>query len=256
MAGDLDLPAAPEGLRPARTVALLSAPRLGFTDPLCLMGQLPAMDIEIRKRSGAFWEQSMTWLLQYALDEGYDFALTVDYDSVFRPEDVVYLLRLMTLAPQVAAVFPVQYRREGDELIGKVDRRPAPGLSEELATPDPRAGGLPHLMPMEFGHFGLTAIRTAVLRDLPHPWLWSQPGSGGRWDAPDKIDADIFFWNKLRAAGHTVCLAPRCTIGHLQQMVTWPGEDYQPVHQYAGRYFKDGDAPRVVLDAMARRAAE
>jgi hypothetical protein len=239
-----DAPAAVEGSRPARVVALLSAPRLGFTDPLCLMAQLPAMGIELRKDSGAYFEQSMTRLLQRAVDDDFDYALTLDYDSVFRPGDVAYLLRLITMAPaDVAAVFPVQYRREGNELIGR------------LLDADP-SRGMPHLAPAQFGHFGLTFIRLSALRDLPHPWLWSQPGANGRWDAPDKVDADIGFWNKLRGAGHRVCLAPRCVIGHLQQMITWPGEDFEATHQYAGQYFRDGDAPRDVLEAAAQRAAK
>ncbi len=241
--------AAPAGAKPSpvRIVANLSAPRVGFTDPLVLAAQLVAMKIELRKASGAFWEQSLSRLLYQAVEENFDYVLTLDYDSVFRPSDVWYMLRLIEGRGDAAAVFPVQYRREADQLLVGL-----PGVADGQAPADAFAE---HLVPATVGHFGLTLIRVAALRDLPHPWLWSQPGANGRWDAPDKIDADIWFWRRLRERGHRIYCATRCVIGHLQQMITWPGDDWQVVHQYAGKYFQDGDAPPAVIDAVRRRVA-
>lgn len=226
--------------------AALSMPRLCFSDPMMLMMQLTAMNIEVRKQSGPFWEQSLSKHLYKAVEEGWDFVLTADYDSVFKPVDVYYMLDLMVKAPEVAAVFPIQYRREADQIIigvtDQVDGKATGDIFKE------------HLAPATIGHFGLTILRVSALKDLPHPWFLSQPGSDGRWDAPDAVDADVYFWKKLRAHGKEFRCASRCLIGHIQQTITWPGEDYQPVHQYIGDYFKDGDAPKVVLDGARVRA--
>lgn len=229
---------------PVRVLAVLSLPRLAFTDPLFLCMQLVQMGIEVRKHSGAFWEQSLSRMLYQAVEEGFDYVLTVDYDSVFRAGDVWHMLKIMQHRPDIAALFPVQYRREADELLVGIEGKREATAAELFAD---------QVTPATMGHFGLTFIRVSALKDIPHPWLHSQPNAEGRWEA-GKIDADIVFWNKLRAAGHGLFCASRVVIGHIQQVITWPGEGYAPVHQYITQYFDDGDAPSRVIEAAADRA--
>jgi len=223
----------------------LSCPRIGFLDPLFLALQFAQMGIDVRKHSGAFWEQSLSMLLYQAVEKKYDFVLTADYDSVFRPGDIRYMLHLMINEPSAAAIFPVQYRRECDMLLVGLD-----GHDDGKATVKDLE---PHLAPATLGHFGLTLLRVSALEQIPHPWLQSLPNAEGKWGS-GKIDADIAFWKKLSASGLKAFCATRVVIGHLQQMITWPGPDYQPVHQYAGKYFGDGDAPDEVLTAARDRA--
>lgn len=238
-----DVPKAP------RLVALLSAPRLGFTDPLVLAAQFAMMGIELRKRGGAFWEQSLSRLLYDAIRDGFEYGLVFDYDSVFKPIDVNYLVTLIDMYPEADCVFPIQYRREADEIILRLDRNV---YREPASFNQPLADS--HLAPATFGHFGLTVFRLSALESLPHPWFVSTPGANGRWDADDKVDPDTYFWNHFIKHGRKPYCAHRCVIGHLQQMITWPDEDYKPIHQYVGKYFEDGDAPRSVIDAAAARA--
>lgn len=230
-----------------RVLACMSCPRLGFTDPLFLFMPLTKMGIEIRKHSGAFWEQSLSRMLYAAVDEDFDYVLTVDYDSVFRPSDIMYMLNLMVQHPSAAAIFPLQYRRESDELLLGID-----GVTDGSLQTSKLAA---HLVPATVGHFGLTLIRVSTLRRMPHPWLHSTPGPDGRW-SEQRIDADISFWNKLRAMGEQAYCAPRAVIGHLQQVITWPGENLLPHHQYVGKYFGDGDMPAEVNKEVKRRVEE
>jgi hypothetical protein len=230
---------------PVRILAALSLPRLGFTDPLFLCMQLVQMQIEVRKHSGAFWEQSLSQLLYAAVDEGFDYVLTVDYDSVFRAVDVWHMLKMMVARPDAAAIFPVQYRREADQLLLGVEGGRSRTVTTEIFTDQ--------LTEATVGHFGLTFIRVSALKTLPHPWLRSEPNAEGKW-GEGRVDADIAFWNKMRVEGHRIFCASRVVLGHLQQMITWPGPDYQPVHQYVAKYFGDGDAPPAVIDAAAERA--
>jgi len=214
-------------------------------DPMVIMMQLIQMGVNVRKHSGAYWEQSLSLMLYQAVEENYDYALTVDYDTVFRPSDVRYMLHLIVNEPSAAAVFPVQYRREADQLLVGLD-----GHDDGKATVKDLE---PHLVPASLGHFGLTLIRVSALKQIPHPWLQSMPNRDGVW-GPGKLDADIAFWHKLKAAGLKAFCATRVVVGHMQQMITWPGENYQPVHQYAGKYFGDGDAPPEVITAAKDRA--
>jgi len=228
-----------------RVLAALSCPRLGFTDQMFIATQLVKMNIELRKHSGAFWEQSLSQLLYQAVDEDFDFVLTLDYDTIFRPTDVWYMLNLMVNEPKASAIFPVQYRREADQLLLGV-REHKDGTIQANSLAD-------HLVPATVGHFGCTFIRVADLKRMPHPWLHSKPGPTGKWD-DGRVDADVAFWNNLRACGFKMFCATRCVVGHLQQMITWPGEGYLPVHQYSGKYFKDGDAPPIVIQSASYRA--
>jgi hypothetical protein len=62
----------------------------------------------------------------------------------------------------------------------------------------------------------------AVVPDVPD-------GNGG-W-GEGRTDADVAFWRKWEAAGNTLHIANRVTIGHMELMVRWPGHDLSAVHQ-------------------------
>lgn len=235
--------ALPDTAVPVRILGALSCPRVGFTDPLFICHQLVAMNIDLRKQSGAFWEQSLSQLLYAAVEEKFDYVLTLDYDSVFKPADVWYMLNLMVNNPHVDALFPVQYQRENDKLLIGLRGNVTRVTMEQFVD---------HLVPATVGHFGLTFIRVSSLAKLPQPWLHSKPSPAGLWDE-HRVDADIGFWNLMRAHGQQPYLAARCVLGHIQQVVTWPGEGYLPVHQYLGKYFKDGDGPAEVFEAVKQR---
>ena len=92
---------------------------------------------------------------------------------------------------------------------------------------------------MHTGHFGLTLIRTDALRELKRPLFLGVPNADGRWE-DGRIDDDIFFWQRLAQAGKRICLCPRVRIGHLQNVVTWPGEDLRSITQYLTDYHANG----------------
>lgn len=247
LASTLEADAWPKKSVPVRVIACMSMPRLCFSDNMFAVAWLPSANVPIRKASGAFWEQSLTRLWEKAIDENYDYILNIDYDSVFQPIDFQYLLCLMATQEDAAAIFPMQYRRNADQLICSLPKYP------NGEAPTQALQG--NLIRAKVGHFGFTMLRTSVLKQLPRPWLWSQPNAEGRWEA-GKIDADIYFWNKLYAHGHPVYAAPRLVIGHIQQMITWPDENLRPRHQYLSEYHENGDLPEDVKDAaMARTEA-
>jgi len=80
------------------------------------------------------------------------------------------------------------------------------------------------------GHFGLTIFRASRLRDFRRPWMGGNPNEEGRW-TKGKVDPDIEFWHNWIAAGRTLFLAPRIVVGHMLEMVAWPGKDLQTIYQ-------------------------
>ena len=66
-----------------------------------------------------------------------------------------------------------------------------------------------------------------------------QPNPNGSW-RDNHTDADIDFWKRFREAGFKACLAPKVVVGHLEEVVKWPGKDLQPIYQSTGDYEDKG----------------
>jgi hypothetical protein len=79
-------------------------------------------------------------------------------------------------------------------------------------------------------HFGMTLLRADKFAKLPKPWFADVPDGNGGW-GEGRTDADVAFWRKWEAAGNTLHIANRVTIGHMELMVRWPGHDLRAVHQ-------------------------
>lgn len=215
--------------------AVCSMPRLAFTENMfCVVQATRALGISFEKCSGVFWQQAMSNLFDRHLEDGIEYLLTLDYDTVFVPEDVLELFRLLETHPTLDAVCSMQSKREDPMALftvrsrdGKIiGRLPVEALNGELLS-------------VGSAHFGLTLIRVSALKTLRRPWFHAQPAPNGQW-ADGQIDADVVFWNDWREQGKTLALAPRVVVGHCQMMVSWPGRNLRTVHQYISDYSKDG----------------
>jgi len=221
--------------RQVKMKALLSIPRLGFTDNLlcCARNFLP-LGIHIVSHSGAFWEQSLTKLMQVCIEDGDDYLVTVDYDSIFTQAQFLELLRLIE-SSGADAVFPVQMRRDSKNVLTTI--HPSEVVDGKWDTSKA-------LVKARSGHFGLTIIRCESLKKMPKPWLWSTPDpSNGQWDTqgPGRFDADVGFW--MTATEHLnwrVYLANNVRIGHIQRVITWPTADWTIKHQFMDEYDREG----------------
>ncbi len=213
--------------------AVMSCPRLAFTDNLFCMSQaLGPLGIPAERMTGAFWGHCLAALFERHLDRRY--ILTLDYDSVYTSRDVEDLYRLMEEHPEVGAVFALQQKRENEHPLFVVRSRDG-----QVVTEFKRADLEEELVPVAQGHFGLTLLRVEALQRVPRPWFQAVPDKEGRW-SDESIDEDIDFWRRWGDCGNTLCLAPRVVIGHMQLVVTWPGRDMRAVHQYVGAYNRDG----------------
>lgn len=225
---------------PGMVRAVLSAPRLGFTNYFyCAQQTFGALGVGFEVGFGVFWGQVMSRLLAQNLDA--ELIVTTDYDTLFSRTDLETLLLLMRRYPDADAIVPLQCRREDDKSplfttdVGGADPYGTKPREVVISTED-LAGDL---FPVASGHFGFSAIRTSALKRLPRPWFHGQPAPDGTW-GEGRLDDDVAFWKAWRACGNSLYLAPRLVVGHVQAAAFWPDRNLKPRSQYLGAFDREG----------------
>lgn len=219
------------------TVAVLSAPRFGPVQHFrCAFQAFAKAKVPYMMFGGAYWHQVLSESLEEALqDPETRYVITCDYDTVFTYQDVLEIYRLMEALPNADALCPLQSKRGPGGL-------PLFTIRGENGEKRTRLRGHEldrHVLPVSTGHFGLTIFRAGSLRSLPRPWMNSAPAADGRW-GEGRTDADIQFWRHWREAGKSLLLAPRVVVGHMQEMISWPGQDLRPIYQTTKDYDTGG----------------
>lgn len=213
-----------------KIMGVLSCPRLGFMD---FMGNslmaFSSNGIPLRLVYGAYWDQAMSSGIKTAVDGGYDYVITTDYDTIFTENQVAWLVELAEANPHADAICAMQMGRFSGLLAstesGTIDHQ---SLMEDLT-------------PVESGHFGLTIIRTSALKELPKPWFLGIPNSDGEWESKtDKVDPDIYFWKNWRANNRSLFLAPRVVVGHLELLIKFPDLRMDGIYQTTKSYNECG----------------
>ena len=191
-----------------KVAAVMSLPRYGSMAARGIMEEsLKPFKIPLRTSQGVFWGQSMQRQFVEMVDEGLDWILTIDFDSVFTAEQLDQLIGTFGTNAHIDALAALQVRRNGDRPLMTV------GKAEEIQT---------DMSPIlvTTSHFGLTLIRVEELRTVPRPWFKSEPDKDGNWSS-DRVDDDIWFWHQWRSAGKTIYVDPKVRIGHVEETVSW-----------------------------------
>lgn len=215
--------------------AAMSVPRLGFMDNFFSSFEaLAPLKIGLRKVTGAFWGQCLERCMGNWLEEGADWVLTIDYDTVFDRRDVESLLSLAMCYPEADAIASLQMHRT----------RPTPlctvkGENGEYVGTFTRDYFRGDLARIHTAHFGLTLINVAKLRELPHPWFMGVPAPDGTW-GDERLDEDIYFWKQWEKAGNSLYLANHVPVGHLELMIRWPDRQLRALHQHCSEWAKEG----------------
>lgn len=221
-----------------KVCAILSCPRFGPTLHMrCTFNALGRARIPYSVMQGAYWHAVLSEVMETALTKDHiDFIITLDYDTVFDYQDVLELWRLIRAHDGADAVCALQSKRGGKNvLVGMTDADNMP------RTRVYKAEFQQSLTQIQRGHFGLTIFRAESLRTQARPWMVPTPGTDGRWTQESgKVDADIDFWRRWREAGKTLYLANHVVVGHLEEVVSWPGLDLKPVYQGASDYADHG----------------
>jgi SAM-dependent methyltransferase len=214
-----------------KTIACMSAPRLLFLDQVNSVEHVVRpLGIPMSIHSGSNWGQCLERCFQDACDKGYEWIVAMDYDTVFTESQFVRMITLFeAYGDKWDALAPLQIKRGGNAALywrGEND----PTTVSEMSRPIFRANS---------AHFGCTFIKTEILKKMPHPWFQHVTAPDGTW-GDGREDDDIGFWRRFREAGGRLGVTSRLCVGHLQLMVSWLGEGYQPVHQHVNDYRADG----------------
>lgn len=187
-----------------------------------------------KEYGGAFWNEGLENGIEEAIRGGFDYVLTLDFDTIFEQRHVQQLRSLARRFPDADAIVPWQVKRDStDRIFGVRDKD---GYFRRQFDEAEFEGDL---MPIDTGHFGLTMLRLEAVNRMPRPLLWAQPDENRQWGF-DCVQADIYFWNQAKAAGLKVYLATKVRVGHLQQVVTWPTADFGIEHQYVEEFRREG----------------
>ena len=230
-----------QGTKPASmelpmTTAAMSTSRLGFTENMfCATQVFTARHINFIKYTGAYWGPGLERILTGVLEEDPvpEWIVTLDYDTVFDGRTFDELCYLMGSHPEADAIAPWQVKRECADLLTWITRDGKKVRALDRSELDDE------LLEVDTAHFGLTLLRTSALAKMAHPWFEDKPNSEGKW-GDGRLDADIGFWHKWRAAGNTLFMASNVSIGHLQMVATWPDRNLTPIHQYLTDFQKHG----------------
>lgn len=162
--------------------------------------------IPLAVSGGVFYGQCMQRMLEGLMDRDINYALAIDFDSIFTANHVRRLLGIIAHEQDIDAIAAVQPMRGDGRLLGTSGRR------EEIVWE-----GYP--IKVRTAHFGLTAIDLNKLAAVPKPWFISVPDPTGGWNDEQKIDDDGYFWEQWHAAGNSLYLDPGTRLGHLQEMI-------------------------------------
>jgi len=188
-------------------------------------GALKELGIPLATSQGVFWGQCMQRMFEDAVSQGVDWILTVDSDSLFNSEHLSQLMTEFGSNPHIDALAALQCRR------GK----PFPLITKGGEQGITITNKEPFLVTT--AHFGLTLIRVEDLVQIKKPWFYGQPDENGEW-SDERLDDDIWFWHQWRLAGKNIYVAPRVSIGHLEEMVAGFDDDLTPKHEYMHEWRK------------------
>lgn len=231
--------------RPEKSVpglyACMAAPRYGVVAHFqCYAKALWPLKIPTQILQGCFWWQHLTTAMENQLAQGAKYVLTLDFDTIFDSQDVLELYRLMEAYPEVDAICAVQAKRGAEHalfnLIGEDGKPKTKVYKAEFTT---------NLIRAATGHFGLTIFRGDSLRSQPKPWMCPRPNQDGRWEDGQR-DADMTFWDNWLAAGKSLYLANKVVVGHIEEFITWPNEEFKPIYQPVKEWFDRGKPKGVI----------
>jgi predicted SAM-dependent methyltransferase len=184
---------------------------------------------------GCFWHCNMSEKLAEAIaDPDVEYVLALDFDTIFRADDVRELYRIAKTLPDVDAVSAVQQGRGGlGSLFTVLD-------GDNLVVKQMYAADFDRLAtPITTACFGLTLFNAESLRSFPKPWMVGKPAPDGTWGY-GCVHPDIDFWLRWRDAGKKLWLANRVIVGHQADVILWPGPDGETLYQDINEYFRQG----------------
>jgi hypothetical protein len=216
-----------------KIAAVMTAPRFEIT--YCrnqIQRSLDKLRIPLTVSGGVFYGQCMQKMLTTLCDSDCEYAVTVDFDTLFTSDQLLRLISIIKQEQDIDAITGVQVRRGKPTMLGTCHGGEVVSEDERRVTVDDRG-----LLRAKTAHFGLTVIDLAKLRTVPKPWFLSTPNADGEWEG-DKTDDDVWFWLQWEKSGHSIYIDPEVKLGHVEEMVAIHDQHMNPVHIYPSDWEK------------------
>lgn len=212
--------------------ALMSTPRLVMKhNYLCVVDTIIKRNLSLRDFGGAYWHHGIERMMRDNWDD-YEWLLTIDYDTVFRPETLDRLSVIFELNPQIDALAALQMKRENTGILANLD-----ATYEDMMRDTVRS---------KSAHFGFTLFRSDSIKRFAEwckargePMMLEKPSKDCDW-GDERVDADINFWHRWNEAGMNLSITPRISVGHLEELAVWPDENLKPIYQPMHDFQKQG----------------
>ncbi len=204
--------------------ALMTAPRYESTYARNQIERaLKTAGIALTVSQGVFYGQCMQTMLADCVRHGVDYALTIDFDSLFTANDIHRLMNWIVERDDIDAIAAMQVARGKLRMLGTVPNGVQVGEDAKQVDWD----GTP--IRATTAHFGLTVIDCHKLSRVPKPWFHATPNTDGDWIG-EKIDDDVSFWMAWKEAGNTLYIDPSTKIGHMEEMVAIHDSNNNAIH--------------------------
>lgn len=218
-----------------KVAAIMTAPRYENTYARNYIERaLKELGIPLTVSGGVFYGQCMQMMLEDLVATDCDYAVTIDFDSLFTARQLQRLLKWIIERDDIDAITGMQVRRSKPVMLGT-----APGGEEVEGGRQIVWDGNP--IKGTTAHFGLTVLDLKKLARVEKPWFVSKPDKDGRW-SEDKVDDDVNFWLQWKAAGNSVYFDPGVRLGHLEEMVAIHDEYMNAGHIYPADWEKQAYA--------------
>ncbi len=192
---------------------------------------LKQLGVPLVVSNGVFYGQCMQKMMEDAVADSVQYIVTIDGDTVFKPEQLHRLISIV-VQEDLDALCGYQLRRGKPDMLGAKF-----GNNKQDWT------GYP--IQLDSAHFGLTVIDAKKLANVPKPWFFCQPDENGSW-GDNRVDSDCWFWKQWREAGLRIHCDPDCRIGHVEEMVAIYEYDngvMRPTHMYPAQWSQADVSP-------------
>jgi len=214
-----------QGSELIKIAAIMTAPRHEITYARNkIEAVLKELQIPLTVSLGVFYGQCMQIMLEQLVESDCQYAVTIDFDSLFTAKQLTRLIALVVEHDHIDAIAPMQVRRGKLAMLGTSPLGVQVGDAKQIQW-----DGSPLLGTT--AHFGLTVLDLKKLKGVPKPWFHATPDENGSW-GPNKIDDDVSFWMAWKKAGNSVYFDPATRIGHLEEMVAIHDERMNARHIY------------------------
>ena len=241
-----EVPQKPKEPIKIKALGVMSMPNLTHTEnAFCVQQGFGTLRIPITKCTAVFRHSALEGLIEDAITGGFEYVVTVDYDTVFIYQQLLELFRLILDRPEAVGIWPVQLRRENPEALVSV----FPTGHPHRMNPDEGRESMKNdeVLRARSGHFGLTVLRLNKVKQLKKPWFMAYPDKNDRWRENSRQDADITFWRRCEEKGFPAYQANRIRIGHIQRVISWIDSENRCAFQYVTDWQLKGSPPGISL---------